>query len=135
PCPRAAVVPGVNPGSIQGGVSTTVPDTTIPNRFNFIPGAAFVTPTTPTTVFPPFTANTFGRNFFRGPGFWDFDFGIYKRFHISEESIFQLRGEFYNIFNHSNLFVPNAIDIGSTNFVPAFRRGARIIQIGGKFYF
>jgi hypothetical protein len=136
PCPRAAVLPGVNPGSIQGGVSTTVPDTTIPNRFNFIPGAAFVTPTTPTTVFPPFTtANTVGRNFFRGPGFWDFDFGIYKRFHISEESSFQLRGEFYNIFNHSNLFVPNAIDISSTNFVPAFRRGARIIQIGGKFYF
>jgi hypothetical protein len=135
PCPRALIAPGVNLGSIRTGQGTSVPDTTLTNRFNFIPASNFaVAPTT--TVFPPFTGlTTVGRNFFRGPGFWDFDFGVYKRFRISEDASFQLRGEFYNLFNHSNLFVPNAVDINSTNFVPAFRRGGRIIQVGGKLYF
>lgn len=134
PCPRAAIAPGVDLGAIRDGSGTTA-DTTIPNRFNFLGPGNFTLATTPTTVFPPFPTNTIGRNFFRGPGFWNFDFGVYKRFIFSEETSFQIRGEFYNIFNHSNLFVPNAVDISSTNFVPAFRRGARIIQIGGKFIF
>jgi Carboxypeptidase regulatory-like domain len=135
PCPRALITPGVRLGAIREGQGSSVPDTTVPNRFNFIPASNFaVAPTT--TVFPPFTGlTTVGRNFFRGPGFWNFDFGVYKRFRISEETNFQIRGEFYNIFNHPNLFVPNAVDINSTNFVPAFKRGSRIIQIGGKFIF
>jgi hypothetical protein len=136
PCPRALIASGANLGAIRTGQGSSVPDTTVPNRFNFIPASNFaVAPTT--TVFPPFTPGltTVGRNFFRGPGFWNFDFGVYKRFRISEETFFQLRGEFYNIFNHANLFVPNAVDINSTNFVPAFKRGSRIVQIGGKFIF
>jgi len=135
PCPRALIAPGVDLGAIRTGQGTSVPDTTIPNRFNFLPASNFaIAPTT--TVFPPFTGlSTVGRNFFRGPGFWNFDFGVYKRFRFSETTSFQLRGEFYNIFNHSNLFVPTAVDINSTNFVPAFRRGGRIIQVGGKFVF
>src|SRR5262245_31775143 len=136
PCPRALIAPGANLSAIRDGQGSSVPDPTIPNRFNFIPGANFAIPlTTTTTALPPFPPNTIGRNFFDGPGFWNFDFGVYKRFRISEDVNFQLRGEFYNIFNHANLFVPNAVDINSTNFVPAFKRGARIIQIGGKFYF
>src|SRR6266545_2404297 len=136
PCPRALINPGVRLGAIREGQGSSVPDTAVPNRFNFIPASNFaVAPTT--TVFPPFTPGltTVGRNFFRGPGFWNFDFGVYKRIRISEETNFQIRGEFYNIFNHPNLFVPNAVDINSTNFVPAFKRGSRIIQIGGKFIF
>jgi hypothetical protein len=135
PCPRALINPGVDLGDIRSGQGSSFPDATIPNRFNFIPAGNFGVFPTPGTVFPPFPPNTIGRNFFRGPGFWDFDFGVYKRFRISEETSFQIRGEFYNIFNHANLFVPNAVDINSTNFVPAFKRGGRIIQIGGKFIF
>jgi hypothetical protein len=136
PCPRAIVAPGVDLDNIRTGQGSSVPDTTVPNRFNFLSASNFlVAPTT--TVFPPFTGltPTVGRNFFRGPGFWNFDFGVYKRFRFSEDTSFQIRGEFYNIFNHPNLFVPNAVDINSTNFVPAFKRGSRIIQIGGKFIF
>jgi Carboxypeptidase regulatory-like domain/TonB dependent receptor-like, beta-barrel len=136
PCPRALVASGVNLDDIRTGQGSVVPDTTVPNRFNFIPASNFaVAPTT--TVFPPFTGlgPTVGRNFFRGPGFWNFDFGVYKRFRFSEDTSFQLRGEFYNIFNHANLFVPSAVDINSTNFVPAFKRGGRIVQVGGKLYF
>jgi hypothetical protein len=142
PCPRAVIAPGTDLGAIRDGSGSSFADPTIPNRFNFISAgnfAPFPTATAGTpfgTGLPPFPPNTVGRNFFRGPGFWDVDFGIYKRFRISEETSFQLRGEFYNIFNHANLFVPiGGVDINSTNFVPAFKRGSRIIQIGGKFIF
>jgi hypothetical protein len=135
PCPRALVAPGVDLGDIRSGSGSSFPDPTIPNRFNFLGPGNFALTTTPTTVFPPFPPNTIGRNFFRGPNFWDFDFGLYKRFRFSEDTSFQIRGEFYNIFNHSNLFVPGAVDLSSTNFIPGFKRGRRIIQIGGKFIF
>jgi hypothetical protein len=135
PCPRALTTPGVDLGRIRTGFDTTFPSATIPNRFAFIPGSNFTLATTPTNVFTPFPAGTVGRNFFRGPGFWDFDFGVYKRFPITEETGFQIRGEFYNLFNHSNLFVPGAVDISSNGFIPAFRRGGRIVQLGAKFTF
>jgi len=135
PCPRALIAPGVDLGDIRDGSGSSFADPTIPNRFNFLGPGSFTLATTPTTVLPPFPPNTIGRNFFRGPGFWNFDFGVYKRIRISEETSFQIRGEFYNIFNHANLFVPNAVDISSTNFVPAFKRGSRIIQLGAKFIF
>jgi hypothetical protein len=134
PCPRALIAPGADLSAIRNGSGSSFPDPTLTNRFNFIDAGNFaVAPTT--TVFPPFPANTVGRNFFREPGFWSVDFGLYKRFRISEETGFQIRGEFYNVFNHANLFVPGGVDISSTNFVPAFKSGRRIIQLGAKFTF
>jgi hypothetical protein len=141
PCPRAAIASGVDLSDIRSGQGSSVPDPVIPNRFNFIGAGNFVptAPGTNPTVFPPFPTNTVGRNFFRGPGFSNVDLGVYKRFRISEETSFQLRGEFYNVFNHANLFVPFGVDIGSSagssDFVPAFKRGRRIIQLGAKFIF
>jgi hypothetical protein len=142
PCPRALNAPGFDFDNIRNGFDSSFPDATIPNRFNFLPiggnfalGGNLAPGTTTTTALPPFAPNTIGRNFFRGPGFWDFDFGVAKRFRFTEATSLQIRGEFYNIFNHSNLFVPGAVDISSTNFIPAFRRGRRIIQVGGRFTF
>ncbi len=138
PCPRAIIAPGVDLDAIRDGFGSAFPDSVIPNRFNFIDATNFtrITPgVTLNTVFPPFPAGAVGRNFFRGPNFWDVDLGVYKRFRISEDTSFQIRGEFYNVFNHSNLFVPLGVDIGSTDFIPAFRRGRRIIQLGAKFIF
>jgi len=40
-----------------------------------------------------------GRNVLRLNGQTDFDWNLYKNFHFSERVNFQLRGEFYNIFN------------------------------------
>jgi hypothetical protein len=141
PCPRALIASGVDLGDIRSGSGSDIPDATIPNRFNFIGAGNFqlITPGTTTPinplVFPPFPPNTLGRNFFRGPNFWNIDLGVYKRFRFTEETSIQIRGEFYNIFNHSNLFVPLGVDIGSNNFVPAFKSGRRIIQLGARFTF
>ena len=60
----------------------------------------------------PYPADMSKRNQFRGPGFWNFDFGLYKNFRVTERYTIQLRGEFYNIFNHANLYVnPASLDI------------------------
>jgi len=52
------------------------------------------------------------RNSFYSPGFWNLDMGIYKDFKFRERYMFQLRGEFYNITNHKNMYiVPGNADI------------------------
>ena len=134
PCPRALAAPGVDLGSVRSGQGTSFPDSTVPNRFNFINASNFQL-TTPGFVFPPFPTNSIGRNFFRGPNFWNVDLGVYKRIRITENTNVQLRGEFYNIFNHANLFVPNGVDISSNPFVPGFKFGRRVLQVGAKFNF
>ena len=53
----------------------------------------------------PFPATMTGRNEFRRPGVWNMDLGLYKTVHITERFSLQLRGEAYNLFNHSNLYV------------------------------
>jgi hypothetical protein len=46
------------------------------------------------------------RNLFRTPGYWTFDFGLYKSLKLPREGLnLQFRSEFFNFFNHSNLFV------------------------------
>ena len=54
---------------------------------------------------------TFGnekRNQFRGPGFADVDFSVFKNTPITERISTQFRVEMFNIFNRRNLPIPNA---------------------------
>lgn len=44
------------------------------------------------------------RNQFRLPGYWNTDFSINKSFKIGERFGLQFRSEFFNLFNHSNLY-------------------------------
>jgi len=50
------------------------------------------------------------RNSFRTPGYWNFDAAILKNFKLPWESTsLQFRAEFFNLFNHSNLYAdPNS---------------------------
>ena len=77
------------------------------------------------------------RNAFRGPGFWQMDLGINKRFTIPgrEGLALQFRSEFFNILNHTNFGNPWA-DITSTAF-GTIRSAlpARQIQFGLKLSF
>ena len=45
------------------------------------------------------------RNNYVGPGYWNMDLNAYKTFKLSERFSMQFRGEFYNIFNHHNLYI------------------------------
>jgi len=53
---------------------------------------------------------TFGnmeRNSLTGPGFWNVDASLFKRFHVKDSSSLEFRIEVVNLFNHVNLGQPN----------------------------
>jgi hypothetical protein len=92
----------------------------------------------PTAFAPNATLGTFGtanRRFFHGPGFNNTDFGILKRTQIREQMAFDLRVEFFNIFNHAQFRNPggNIDDSGSFGIVQG-ARDPRIGQVSAKFY-
>ena len=45
------------------------------------------------------------RNAYTSPGYWNFNFVFAKNFKLTERFQMQFRGELYNAFNHSNLYV------------------------------
>jgi len=65
------------------------------------------------------------RNSFWSPGYYNWDMGVYKDFKVHERYTVQLRGEFYNIVNHKNMYiVPGLTDfayIGASGYVPAIK--------------
>ena len=81
------------------------------------------------------TIGQIGRNRLRAPGAWNADYSLFKEFSMAERARVQLRGEFFNVFNHTRLGGPNA-----TVTSPLFGRitGAfdpRIVQVAVKFVF
>jgi hypothetical protein len=52
-----------------------------------------------------FPSNMLGRNTYRVPNYYSLNLGIYKTFKLTERMGLQLRGEAYNLFNHSNYFL------------------------------
>ncbi|CDM64888.1 TonB-dependent receptor [Pyrinomonas methylaliphatogenes] len=111
-----------------------------PNRFNYI-DLSNQTPSSFTDVsggteVGPFPSNMTRRNAFRRPGYWNIDGAVYKEFFFGEKYRLQLRGEFFNLFNHPNLFIrAGETDISSFNYVPAYRDGRRNVQLALKFIF
>jgi hypothetical protein len=111
-----------------------------PNEFRLIdlsgqtPGNYF-DPITGTSEFGPYPANMTKRNQFRGPGFWNMDFGLFKNFYITERARIQLRGEFYNVFNHANLFVDGGTAEVNEGLIRGFKDGRRNVQLAVKFIF
>jgi hypothetical protein len=53
------------------------------------------------------------RNAIRGPGFWNFDFGLSKNFTVTERVKMQFRTEIFNLFNHPNFENPRNATAGS----------------------
>jgi hypothetical protein len=82
----------------------------------------------------PGTFGTANRRFFHGPGFNNTDFGFSKRTVIREQMAFDLRIEFFNIFNHTQFNNPSG-DISSSDFgIVGNARDPRIGQLSFKFY-
>jgi len=111
---------------------------------NCLPTATFADPTTQSDF------GNVARNFFRGPGYFDMDFLLFKDFHIKEQMMFTLGATAYNVLNHANFANPinNAAlgafgNIQSTVTQPNSPYGnfqganasARILQLMVKFKF
>jgi len=71
-----------------------------------------------------------GRNLLTGPGNWNLDFALFKKFPLSERRQLQLRWEMFNAFNHANLNNPRsniaAVRTGEIDTTS----GPRIMQAG-----
>ncbi|HEV2326772.1 MAG TPA: carboxypeptidase regulatory-like domain-containing protein [Terracidiphilus sp.] len=79
-----------------------------------------------------------GKNTFRGPSDWNVDSGLYKNFHPipSDESFrIQFRGEFFNLFNHTELQDPSSTVSSSSFGSIRAANDPRIIQLALKLFF
>ncbi len=112
--------------------SGTGPDgNTNSQRPNLVPGqplyltggtfnaAAFCTPGATDPLYPGGTCPAgFGdvpRNFLRGPGFWQSDWALSKRFPVTEQLNIQFRAEMFNAFNRADFANPNGL-ISASDF-------------------
>jgi hypothetical protein len=58
----------------------------------------------------PYPANMTARNSFRGPGMWNLDASLSKTFPITERFNLEFRAEGFNVLNHHNLFLQEAMN-------------------------
>jgi hypothetical protein len=56
---------------------------------------------------PGYTYGTLGRNAFRGPGATNVDIAIVKKFKFRERATLELRGDAFNVFNHTQFGNPD----------------------------
>jgi hypothetical protein len=86
-------------------------------------------------VAPPFTAGTEPRFSFFGPGINNWDTALMRNFPSRERLTLQLRGEFYNTFNHPNFKNPNTT-IGNVNYGKITSdNGARVMEVALRIFF
>ncbi|MCC7153279.1 MAG: TonB-dependent receptor [Bryobacterales bacterium] len=83
-----------------------------------------------------YTFGNLGRNVLRGPGFKNFDLGVFKNFFITERLRLQYRAEAFNSFNNTNFSNPGGT-FGTPNFgrSTGTQNAQRSIQMGLKLYF
>lgn len=81
------------------------------------------------------------RNTVNGPGWWRVDPGVFRNIRIGERLGLQIRGEAFNVFNHTN---PDTISTGGIIGVAGYSgtagnitgyRDKRIVQLGAKVIF
>ena len=88
-----------------------------------------------------FTQPTFGSqgnekaNQFRSPNFFETDLNFYKNTHITERVNFQLRFEFFNIFNRVNLTSFDINQADGTFGKTTAQQLPRNWQLGGRITF
>jgi len=124
---------------------------TVPGQGQFVPSTAVFTGENPGAFNPddasvmaiPFDVpSNVGRNHWYGPGINNWDFNLAKTSAITERIKFQLRFEFYNMFNRTQFAKPDNV-VGDSNFGYSTSQvgqndgttGARQVQIGAKFEF
>ena len=67
-----------------------------------------------------------GRNAFNSPNYTNFDFSLTKTSHLTKTMTMELRGDFFNIFNHPNFSNPLLPGFGIDVF------GSPIAPVGGN---
>jgi hypothetical protein len=92
------------------------------------------------TVFPVVPVGSFrfgssGRNILDGPGTFNLNASLSRRFKFAEDRALQFRAEFFNLPNHPNLNLPeNRVDILSGGSISRAKAN-RVLQFGLRFEF
>lgn len=143
---------GISPIANIGGGAQVRPNATGPVNISWIPSGAAGAPVGLTTdpvqrisayaaglgLSQPLLGNFggLGRNNLRLNGERNFDWNVSKNFSLNEASYFQIRGEFYNVFNNTSFQDVNR-NITNTSFgqYTTVAQDARTIQLGAKWVF
>jgi hypothetical protein len=98
------------------------------NRITFLDPAAY-------SVQAVNTPGNAPRNSAWGPGFWQVDLSLVKRFPIAGGAYADLRAEAFNLFNHTNYNQPNG-SFGSSSFGAITSAGdPRVVQVAVRLAF
>lgn len=102
---------------------------------NLVSGALPLKPGTTERARAAFGTTSFDNQ--RGPGINNTDLGVHKNFTLYREVKFTLRGEFFNIWNHTQFANPNGGVAAGANFglISSTQHAARIIQLAGQLRF
>jgi outer membrane receptor protein involved in Fe transport len=171
-----SMIDGITGGAIApdnmtfaGAPAATIllqPTTALPNTFTRACADQFARSLSPNpglaaTATPCFTASDFapsttflggghGRNFFRGPQYFNTDFSLRKTIALTERYNLQIGANAFNVLNHANFSTPEGNNLnGNFGFIDmatlppttpygAFAAAAedmRIVQVMGKFSF
>jgi len=85
----------------------------------------------------PFTYGNSARNLLFGPGYFNWDAGVFKNTLLTERINLEFRAEFFNILNHANFAVPASnISVPSTvSRISSTSNTPRDIQFGLRLQF
>ena len=128
---RNPVRPNVNP-TFRGSLYTN--GSTAQRAAQYFNPAAFSAPANG-------TVGNLGRDTLTGPGLAEWDLSLLKTAQLNERTRVQLRAEFFNVLNHTNLQTPNAVVFTSaaaqspTAGVITSAGASRQIQLGLKLLF
>ncbi len=123
PVDRPDLAPGVNP--IFGNFTSTL---------QYLNPAAFIPVPLATLSGEQVRPGNLGRDILRAPGMWNQDLSLAKDFSVTERVRLQLRGDAFNVFNHTNLSGLTT-NITSSAFGRLTSATPRSIQIGAKLIF
>jgi hypothetical protein len=104
--------------------------TQLRKRLHWFNQTAFVAPS-PSS----FQVGNEQRSIMTGPGYNRFDVGVFRNFKLYRNLTFQLRGEGYNVLNHTNWGTVGTTSTSSTFGTITATRDPRILQVAGKINF
>ena len=85
---------------------------------------------------PAYTYGNVGRNSVYGPGLQTLDVAVVRQFTLAEKARFEMRGEFFNALNHTNLGTPNRfVNTSSFGSVTEPSTPGREIQLSARISF